>query len=379
MPDADDARLLDAFVTYLRRQLGPEGPAVAHVALGESISRAPRDAGMVVVAGDRSPVRERLWAARARMTRQWHASAHAAPGSAGVPFSVWDRWAIGSVGATPDGFDVLAIVTTRNEADIVGQMLDRLLAGGVRVHVIDNWSTDDTPGIVGAYFSGGRVTTERFPAEGPSPYFDLQSLLRRVGEVAHASGADWVVHHDADEIHEAAWPGVSLRDGLWAVERWGFNCVDHAAIDFRPIADTWKPGDDLASSFDWFEFGSAPGHFLLLKAWKPQPTLVSNAESGGHSIDFPGRQVFPYKFPIRHYPLRSADHARRKLFVERMPRWNPKERAKGMHVHYDEFTEASPFIWDPETLHRWSTVDDGLLLQRISGVGLPNNPWPGEG
>ena len=375
---ADPALLLDSFVAYLRRQLGPEGPTVAEVRLGESIRSAPTDAGIVVVTGKRSPAGEALFAFRSGMRPQWRGTAHPLPGEVGVGFTVWDRWPLAKVGTPPAGFDVLAIVTTFNEADIICQTLDRLVAGGVRVHVIDNWSTDGTETLVEKYLPGGRVSMERWPTEGPSRYFELEKLLGRVGQVAHDSGADWVVHHDCDEIHDSAWKGVSLRDGLWAVGQWGFNCVDHSGIDFRPVDDTWKPGDDLDTHFDWFEFGASHAQFTLLKAWKPQAAMVVNAETGGHRADFAGRRIFPYKFPIRHYPLRSSDQARRKLFLERKPRFAPEELAKGWHHHYDQFGEESSFVWDRAGLHRWSTIDDGLLLQRISGVWLPNNPRPDE-
>jgi hypothetical protein len=375
---ADAQAMLDSFAAYLRRQLGDDGPDVVLVGLGESIRSAPARAGIVVAAGERSALGEQLFALRSGMHAQWRGTARVQPDDPGLPFTVWDRWDLAKVGAPPAGFDVLAIVTTYNEAGIVAQTVDRLVRGGVRVHVIDNWSTDDTVEIVERFVAPGKVSMERFPAGGPTRHFELQPLLGRVSEVAHASGADWVVHHDCDEIHDSAWRGVSLREGLWAVERWGFNCVDHSVMEFRPIEDTWQPGEDLATGFEWFEFGSSPAHFTLLRAWKPQATMVTNAESGGHSVEFAGRRTFPYKFPIRHYPLRSSTHARRKLFTERKPRWRPEERAMGWHQHYEEFDEASTFLWDPKTLHRWDRVDEELLLQRLSGVWLPNNPFPGE-
>lgn len=373
--------ILDSFCAYLRRQLGPLGPDrpdVVKLDIGASIRRAPSRAGVLVAAGARSAWGERLFALKSGMRPQWRGTAKATPTDPGIPFTVWDRWDLAKAGTPPPGFDVLAIVTTYNEAGIVAQTLERLLDGGVRVHVVDNWSTDDTPAIVERYVAPGKVSMERFPADGPTPYFELGPLLEKVSEVAHTSGADWVVHHDCDEIHDSAWRGVSLRQGLYCVERFGFNVVDHTAVEFRPVEDTWVPGDDLATSFEWFEFGSAPAHFTLLKAWKPQATMVTNAETGGHSIEFAGRRVFPYKFPIRHYPLRSSAHARHKLFTERKPRWNPEERAKGWHQHYEEFDEQSRFVWDRAALHRWDRVDEDLLLQRLSGVWLPNNPFPDE-
>jgi glycosyltransferase involved in cell wall biosynthesis len=374
----DDVRLLAAFASYLRRQLDDDGPAVLEVPLGSSLRRARADATVAVVAGRRSPLAERVFALRSGMRPQWRGRAHLEPGSPGIDFAVWDRWRLEETGEPPPGFDVLAVVTTYNESDVVEQLLERLLAGGMRVHVIDNWSTDGTEALVGQYLAPGRVTMERFPPDGPSRYFELRALLERLGEVAHGSGADWVVHHDADEVHESPWPGVGKRRALWAVERWGFNCVDHTAVEFRPVDERFQPGDDLVGSFELFEFGKAPAHFTLLKAWKPQQSPVVNADSGGHDLAFAGRRVFPYKFPIRHYPLRSSAHARRKLFAERRARWSPEERARGWHTHYDHFHEGSSFLWDGSTLHRWATVDDELLLQRLSGVGLENNPRPEE-
>lgn len=378
MEPSDPQGLLDSFAAYLRRQLGPGGPSVVQVRLGDAIRSAPGDAGIAVVAGRRSPLGERLFALRSGMRPQWRGRVRVTPDQPGIEFTVWDRWSLAKVGKPPASFDVLAIVTTFNEAEIVEQTLQRLVDAGVRVHVIDNWSTDGTDSIVEGFLAPGRVSMEKFPSEGPTQYFELRSLLRRLGEVAHASQADWVIHHDCDEIHESAWPSVSLREGLWAVDRWGFNCVDHAAVDFRPVNESWKPRDDLATTFEWFEFGTAEGHFTLLKAWKPQAAMVTNTESGGHSAEFEGRRIFPYKFPIRHYSLRSSAHARRKLFQERANRWDPEELAMGWHCHYDEYHEGSSFLWDRSNLYRWSTVDDDLLVQRLSGVWLPNNPRPEE-
>ena len=372
-PALADIDVLDGFCAYLRRQLDGSVP-VALIGLGESIRTAPSGPGVVVVAGERSTLGEMIFRRRTGLRRQWTGTAHVHPGSPGLPFSVWDRWPVTPAGRPPDRFDVLAVMTTFNEADIIEQQLERLLAVGVRVHVIDNWSTDGTENLVDRFLPTGRVTLERFPTEGPTPYFELESLLSRVGEVAHTSGADWVVHHDTDEIHDSPWPDITLRQGLWVADFYGFNCIDHTGIEFRPVTEAWRPGDDLDTSFEYFEFASSHAHFTLLKAWKPQASMVTNAQTGGHRADFEGRRIFPYKFPIRHYSLRSSEHARRKLFVERKPRYAPEERAKGWHTHYDHYDENTVFLWNREQLQRWEDIDRDLLLQKLSGVGLPNNP-----
>ncbi|MGI0151905.1 MAG: glycosyltransferase family A protein, partial [Thermoplasmata archaeon] len=265
-----------------------------------------------------------------------------------------------------------------NEVDIVDQLLDRLVRGGLRVHVIDNWSTDGTYERALTRTGEDPVTLERWPQDGPDRYFNLFGLLRRVEEVAHASGSDWVLHHDADQVHEAPWPGVSLRRALWAIQGWGFDAIDHTGLDFRPVDDRWHPGDDLETSFECFELPPFASYFTLVKGWKPQSEAVDLSSSGGHEASFPGRRVFPYKFLIRHYPIRSQAQGQRKILQERKQRFDPAERAKGWHTHYDQFVDSSSFHWDPVGLHRWANLDERLLVQRLSGAGLPGNPRPEE-
>jgi glycosyltransferase involved in cell wall biosynthesis len=338
------------------------------------------DAALVVVMGvPRAKVVRRL-EKRAGLHRAFSgAVATAKEGDDVVAFTLFDRWDPRTVVHRPSSFDVLVVVTAFNEADVIEQLLDRLTTGAIRVHVIDNWSTDATAEILARFASRGRVTWEEFPAEGASGHFELERLLRRVEEVAADSGADWVIHHDADEIREAPWAGVSLIDALWAVEQWGYNCIDHTVFNFRPVDNSWSPGDDLASSFPWCQFGDTPADFLQIKGWKPQSTRLSMADNAGHQVKFEGRRVFPYKFLLRHYSIRSQAHGERKILRERQPRWSPEERAKGWHVHYDHYNEETSFLWDHHDLLRWDAIDDHHLLERLSGVGMPNNPWDGEG
>ncbi|MDA8313860.1 MAG: glycosyltransferase family 2 protein [Actinomycetota bacterium] len=299
-----------------------------------------------------------------------------------VPLTVFDRWDPAAVAPTPLEFDVLAIVTTFNEADVVGDLLARLRADGIRVHLIDNWSTDATFDIASSRAaSDPGIAVERFPSGAPPAYFELEKLLIRVEDAAHRSGADWVVHHDADEVRQSPWPDVSLRRALWCVEQFGFNCIDHVVMNFRPVDERWQGTGDLQAAFEWFEFGDHHAAFRQQKAWKPQPVPVRFAATGGHDAAFPGRRVFPYRFLLRHYPIRSAAHGRRKVLVERQGRFSPAEREKGWHVHYDAYSERSTFRWTPGSLHRFTTLEDldrRLLVERLSAAALPANPFPGE-
>ena len=390
----DGERIVFAFGRYLERTLAENRAGTAEVLWGPFALPSPR-AAVAVCVGRRPGWWLRLAAARSGLHVAFSGTAgRGRPGDVRrVPLTVLDRWDPRSVGPTPAEFDVLAIATTYNEADVVEDLIARLRADAIRVHLIDNWSTDATFDLAtrrAAQDPG--VVVERFPAEGPTPYFELERLLTRVEDVAHASGADWVVNHDADEVRESPWDGVSLRRGLYCVEHFGFTCVDHTVMNFRPVDESWEDhladaggtraaGRRLVEGFRWFEFGVHPAIFRQQRAWTPQPPPVRIAAAGGHDATFPGRRVFPYRFILRHYPIRSSTHGRRKVLRERQGRWSPEERAKGWHVHYDEYGESSEFVWDPSGLHRFTTLadlDQRLLVERLSGAGLPHNPFPGE-
>ena len=371
--------LLASFEAYLDK-VDPSLGGVCTVVSDDPDYSALVDAALAVVVGPHSPRSSR------RLMNQTKLHSAFSGGLAAnterdefVPITLHDRWDPLAVKERPASFDVLVVVTTYNEADVIEQLLERLTTGGIRVHVIDNWSNDATPDVLERFAAGRAVTWERFPSSGSTGHFELERLLSRVEEVANDSGADWVIHHDADEIRESPWPGVPLIDALWAVEQWGYNCIDHTVFNFRPVDNSWSPGDDLATSFAWGEFGDTPADYLQIKGWKPQPTRLTMASNAGHQVNFDGRRVFPYKFLLRHYSIRSQEHGERKILRERQPRWSPEERAKGWHVHYDHYNEETSFLWDVDGLIRWETIDEQYLLERLSGVGMKNNPWLGEG
>lgn len=287
----------------------------------------------------------------------------------------------------PDDFRVTAIMTAFNEADIIHPSIAHLVSQGVRTHVIDNWSSDETETSLKPLLDTGMVTYERFPPDGPSEFYEWRTLLARVEEVARGLDADWVIHHDVDELRESPWEGVSLRDGLFFADAMGFNAVDHTVIEFRPVNDTFIAGTDFSSHFRFWEFARRPGHFQQVKAWKNINKVVDLKSSGGHGAEIQDRRVFPYKFLLRHYPVRSRAHGRRKVFQERVGRYSPEEKRAGWHVQYDSLAADHEFIVDRSTLTEYSAADffRRYLVERLSGVGILRDsvpdpqPHPGSG
>ena len=271
---------------------------------------------------------------------------------------------------------ILAIVNLYNEADILPEVVQHLLVQGVDVQLVDNWSTDGSWDLARRMADANpkRVMALRFPDQ-PSQFYEWGAMLERTAAVAAASDYDWILHYDADELRESPWPGVTLAQALAFVDARGFNAVDFTVLDFRPTQPDPQPQGSIRERLPFFEFGRRPGHFQQIKAWKNQAGLpVELAASGGHQAEFAGRKIFPLKFLNCHFPLRSQQQARQKVFNDRLSRFSPGEKqGKGWHSQYDRYDKACEFVWEKrdvdDSFHpQWFAAE--YLVERISGIGI---------
>jgi len=262
--------------------------------------------------------------------------------------------------ALPDrerAFRTLAVMPVFNEADVIYHSVGALVAEGVDVYLIDHESTDGTVEAARPWLGRGLVHIERFPDDAGFPERNRhemvwRDILRRVGEVTGEIDADWYMFVNADEFREAPWPGMALADGLSEVDELGYNAVDFEWFDFLPIDDRFPPGEDPRRHLLYFE---TPERWDVpqIKAWKRQAQTVDLVQNGGHDVIFDGKRVFPVPFILRHYPIRSSEHGRRKVRAERLPRFAPEERADGWHVQYDHYNDDADYLHDPATLTEW--------------------------
>ncbi len=273
--------------------------------------------------------------------------------------------------SAPADFRVVAFMAAYNEADIIVQSIRKWTDQGVSVHVLENWSTDNTYDLVKELEGKLAVTVERFPQSGPSQYFDWGAMLARMEELSREIEADWFVRRGADEVLTSPWPGVSYRDGLYFVDQAGFNCVDHTIVEFHPVDDGFAVGMDHEAYFKHFDFKHL-SHRFQRKAWKNFGQAISTIPSAGHDVVFAGRRVFPYKFLLKHYSFRSQKHGEKKVFRERKARWNPRERARGWHVHYDAMQEGHRFVRSVTEKERFDEPEFNktYLVERLSGIGV---------
>lgn len=245
------------------------------------------------------------------------------------------------------GFSATAFICVYNEADIIGSVIQHLLSQGISVHVIDNWSTDKSAGIVKSF----PVSYERFP-QAPSLYYSWRPLLRRVEQLALTCKSDWCIHHDADEIRRSSRKGETLLQGFERVDQEGYNAVEFKVYNFSPIDNLYR--EDPESYFQYYTRDHIDCRNRQVKAWKRQSVPVDISSTGGHMAQFPGCKVSPEKFILKHYALRTSEQASRKVMVERMQRYDPFERKQlGWHVQYNELAKTQYWLKQPKDLILW--------------------------
>jgi hypothetical protein len=196
-------------------------------------------------------------------------------------------------------------------------------------------------------------------------------MLARMETLSREIEADWFIRRGADEVLVSPWPGVSYKDALYLVDQAGFNCVDHTIVEFHPVDDGFEMGMDHEAYFKHFDFQNL-SHSNQRKAWKNCGQPISTIASAGHDVLFDGRKVYPFKFLLKHYSFRSQQHGEKKVFRERKARWNPKERARGWHIHYDSMNEGHRFVQSPteKAIFEEDHFNKTYLVERLSGIGI---------
>lgn len=269
-------------------------------------------------------------------------------------------------------FRIIAIISAHNEGDVIYHVIGDLINQGVDVYLINHCSTDTTVSEASKWLGKGLLHIENFPEDAGYPVENASEyiwhhILIRKQQLASQLDADWFIHADADEFRESPWAGMTLADAIHHVDGLGYNAIDFELLNFRPINNDFLPGSDVRLAMLYFD-GNENFNARQTKAWKNLHVPVDIVGAGGHDISFPDRQVFPVKFILRHYPVRSQEHGLRKVFEERKQRFNKEERAEQWHVQYDSVIDRNHnFIRGLSTL----TMYDPLAVRERLFSGFP--------
>ncbi|HRR42637.1 MAG TPA: glycosyltransferase family 2 protein, partial [Syntrophales bacterium] len=275
---------------------------------------------------------------------------------------------------SPD-FRVVAIISAHNEGDVIYHVIGDLIRQGVSVYLLDHQSTDDTVEIAAKWLGKGLLHIEKFPedahyAEENRFQYIWRDILKRKSELASQLEADWFIHADADEFRESPWPGLTLKEAIQVVDRLGYNAIDFELLNFRPVDNSFVPSEDVREYLKYYE-GAENYNSRQVKAWKNLHVPIDLVTSGGHDVAFDGRTVFPIRFILRHYPIRSQQHGLLKVFHHRKNRFSAVERAMSWHVQYDQVRDEShDFIRRAEELRIYDPFEVRLKLLGSDPYGM---------
>ena len=268
-------------------------------------------------------------------------------------------------------FRVAAIINVFNEIDIIKPVVNHLAGQGIEVHIVDNWSDDGSFELCQRLLKKNLIKNLlRFPDIKNNDY-EWAKQLEHTAEYAAQLDADWVIHHDADEIRCSPWQSFNLFQAIKFVDSQGYNAIDFTVIDFRFTNDyelNFSPDE-----FDFFEFGRHPSYHEQIKAWKNYHKAVDLVTSGGHDAQFKRQKVYPLKFLTKHYSLRGKKQATQKIFQYRIPRTLKERSELGWHVHYDQYKFLqSHEPWRPYELTFYDQIafPYEFILERLSGIGV---------
>lgn len=203
----------------------------------------------------------------------------------------------------------------RDEADIVGAMIDHHLAQGVDTLIVtDNGSVDGTAELLEGYAAEGRIVLHRDPEHRKQQAVTVTRMAR---EAATEHGADWVMNADADEFWLPRADGLTLKEAFSGIPKsiQAFDVPVHDMIgpaalagtglqrlvyrDLRPEAALQRVGLKAHATHDAAHIGD------------PAIEVVQ----GNHFVSLENRGPVPdgLEVEVLHFPWRSWEQYSRKV------------------------------------------------------------------
>ncbi len=252
---------------------------------------------------------------------------------------------------TRRALQAVAVICVRDDDPYLESCLRHLLAHGVDYAVIDNGMSAESRALLQrAPFRDRLRDVRRLPFTG---VFELERQIEAKERVFETIEADWLIHLDVDEAMHAYAEGERLIDSIARIDELGFNVINFDEYVFLPVDQAYQPGacPQPLTAYYLFKPGAKP---RLMRARRKSANL-SMAPSGldstaaGHVVYGEGLRLAPEAFVLRHYIVRSQDHARRK-YTERV--YAETELRRGWHANRTGRPAEAFEFPPPEALER---------------------------
>jgi glycosyltransferase involved in cell wall biosynthesis len=255
-----------------------------------------------------------------------------------------------------------ALLPVRDEADIIGQCLERALTWADAIYVFDTGSVDNTWEIVQDFASRDKRVV---PIRKEPVYFSETRLRSYMFHVARQNmhNADCFLRVDADEFHHIA-PPEFVRNCMRKHE----TAAYHQYYDFRLLqseVDAWNAGEETLEDRQR-PIEDRRRHYTVSEYSEPRLCRYRETMQWPVTVSFPfnAGYVARERLPIRHYSYRDPVQLDRRCRLRAIMMADEENRSN----------------WSRPELHHWAegewtkfiTPDDlpGLKLWK-SGTELP--------
>jgi len=273
---------------------------------------------------------------------------------------------------------VCAILSSYNECDILEESISFLIKEGIDIYLLDNNSTDSCLEIGRKYMGRGVVGCENICFyEGDREIYDWEGILERKTQLAKDLKYDWYIHADADEIRMSPWMGIKLVDAIKRVDDEGYNLINFKLFNFRLYENVFPEG--LVSSRLVKYSNAEKYNQMQIKAWKAH-SEVDLVTHGGHKAIVPDPKIYPMRFILKHYPIRSLEQGVRKINNERKSRFSIGDRKRNWHIQYDHYSVApislqKELLWNENDLKNFILEDEQSAIENEMNLALK---WAGK-
>jgi glycosyltransferase involved in cell wall biosynthesis len=244
---------------------------------------------------------------------------------------------------------IIGLMRVYNEADILEENLNYLEKQGINLILLDGYSTDGSYEIAKKFLKKNIIKLK----QQKKSTFSVIKLNTYLLKLIQEFNPDWVIWIDADEFLESPFRNLNLKEAIEQEARNDYNVIQFNHFKFWP---TNKDPMDESNVRARLKFYSWVGDYRF-KAWKWYPSTTYD----DHKPTFPNKiekKISPTKFVMRHYQIRSYEHGLRKIFEERMKRFDPQEKKMGWHKQYDYYIpEKNLFVIDSSKLTEYK--EDG--------------------
>ena len=247
----------------------------------------------------------------------------------------------------PGATRFLGLLLCYNDDDILAPVIEHLAENRHDVVVLNHGSEDRTEEIALSYVGRGVIDYQLLDRDE----VPFKQLYTRAGEYVHRTYGDrydWLSWPDQDEILEG--PDLARPYHEQVTE---LLAAGHDWIEFENFVFWYTDADDPAIE-DPVE---RIRHYSLYRSASPRirgwRMACTNERRMGNANPPLGAKS-PVNFPLRHYPMRSAEHARRRASHDRN---QPGFQRGNKNWHYQRFREDDESHRVPaDRLHRFDGV-----------------------